>query len=107
MKTCIKAWLSSKFGQIRPLVSMATDSVIIWKTVSPRFSRFLMGSVFIFTGNDDIHKSWDEFEIRADLTTNHRAAFKRLKKKMMFPFFSLCRNPIHFKFVGIEDMHNI
>ena len=29
MRTCIKAWMSSKFGQIRPLVSMATDSVII------------------------------------------------------------------------------
>ena len=24
-----RAWMSSKFGQIRPLVSMATDSVII------------------------------------------------------------------------------
>ena len=29
MRTCIKAWMSSKFGQIRPLVCMATDSVII------------------------------------------------------------------------------
>ena len=29
MRTCIKAWMSSKFGQILPLVSMATDSVII------------------------------------------------------------------------------
>ena len=29
MRTCIKAWLSSKFGQKRTLVSMATDSVII------------------------------------------------------------------------------
>ena len=29
MSTCIKAWMSSKFGQILPLVSMATDSVII------------------------------------------------------------------------------
>ena len=28
-RTCIKAWMSSKFGQIRPLVSMAIDSVII------------------------------------------------------------------------------
>ena len=27
--TCIKAWISLKFGQILPLVSMATDSVII------------------------------------------------------------------------------
>ena len=29
MRTFIKAWMSSKFGQIRPLVSMATDTVII------------------------------------------------------------------------------
>ena len=29
MRTCIEAWMSSKFGQIRPLVSMTTDSVII------------------------------------------------------------------------------
>ena len=27
MRTCIKSWMSSKFGQIRPLVFMATDSV--------------------------------------------------------------------------------
>ena len=37
MRTCIKARMSSKFGQIRPLVSMATDSVIIWKMVLPLF----------------------------------------------------------------------
>ena len=29
MRSCIKAWMSLKFGQIRPLVSMATYSVII------------------------------------------------------------------------------
>ena len=29
MRTCIKAWMNSKFGQFLPLVSMATDSVII------------------------------------------------------------------------------
>ena len=29
MMTYLRAWMSSKFGQIRPLVSMATDSVII------------------------------------------------------------------------------
>ena len=37
MRTCINAWMSSKFGQILPMVSMATDSVIIWKTVLPLF----------------------------------------------------------------------
>ena len=33
----MKAWMSSKFGQIQPLVSMATDSVIICKMVLPLF----------------------------------------------------------------------
>ena len=63
MRTCIKAWMSSKLGQIRPLVSVATDSIIIWKTVLPLFSVVLDRSLFILTGNDDIHKSLDEFEI--------------------------------------------
>ena len=72
MRTCIKAWMSSKFGQIRPLVSMATDSVIIEK----RFCHFFSddGILFILTGNDDIHKSLDEFEIGPDPTTDHRVS---------------------------------
>ena len=70
--------MSSKFGQIRPLVSMATDSVIIRKTVLPLFSVVLAGIIFILTGNGDIHKSLDEFEIRPDPTTE-LAALKRLQ----------------------------
>ena len=35
--------------------------------------------------------------------TTELAALKRLR----MDFFSLCINPIHFKFVGKEDMHNI
>ena len=50
----IRAWMSLKFGQIRP-------------------------------------------------STTELADLKRLKK-MMFPFVSLCIYPIHFKFLGIEDM---
>ena len=71
MRTCIEAWMSSKFGKIRPLVSMATDSVIICR---PFFSVVLDGILFILTGNDDIHKSLDEFEIRPDPTTDHRVS---------------------------------
>ena len=37
MRTCIRAWMSSKFGQMRPLVSMATDRVTAGKTVSSYF----------------------------------------------------------------------
>ena len=37
MITYMRAWMSSKFGQIRPLVSMVTDMVMMGKTVSPLF----------------------------------------------------------------------
>ena len=71
MRTCIKPWMSLKFGQFQPLVSMATDSVIIWKMVLPLSLDWIL---FILTGNDDIHKSLDEFEIQPDPTTDHRAS---------------------------------
>ena len=38
------------------------------------FSVVLDGILFILTGNDDIHKSLDEFEIRPDATTDHRVS---------------------------------
>ena len=63
-----------KIGQIRPLVSMTTDSVIIWKLCCHFFSVVLDGILFILTGNDDIHKSLDELEIRPDPTTYHRVS---------------------------------
>ena len=74
MRTCIKAWMSSKFVQIRPLVSMATDSVIIEKQCCHFFSVVLDGILFILTGNDNIHKSLDEIEIRPDPAMDHRAS---------------------------------
>ena len=38
------------------------------------FLVVLYGILFILTGNDDIHKSLDEFEIRPDPTTDHRVS---------------------------------
>ena len=32
-----RAWMSSKFGQMLPMVSMATDRVTVGKTASSRF----------------------------------------------------------------------
>ena len=52
--------MSLKFGQIRLLVSMATDSVIMEKTVLP---LFLYPILFILAGNDDMHESLEEFKI--------------------------------------------
>ena len=43
-------------------------------SVAPFFSVVLDGTLFIPTGNDDIHKSLDEFEIRPDQTTDHRVS---------------------------------
>ena len=58
-----KAALGFDADQIRTLVSMATDS-------STAFDRIL----FILAGNDDIHKSLHEFEIRPDPTTDNRVS---------------------------------
>ena len=53
---------------------MATDSVIILKRCWHFFLVVLDGVLFILTGNDDIPKSLDEFEIQPDPTTDHRVS---------------------------------
>ena len=62
--------MSLKFGQIRLLVSMATDRVIMEKTVLPLFLSCFLSDSFILAGNDDMHESSEEFETRPDLTTD-------------------------------------
>ena len=59
--------MSSKFSQMRPLVSMATYRVTVGKTVLSHFLVFDRIH-FILAGNDDIHKSLNEFEIWRDPT---------------------------------------
>ena len=61
--TYMRAWMSLKFGQIRLLVSMATDRVIMEKTVLPLFLSCFYPILFILAGNDDMHESSEEFEI--------------------------------------------
>ena len=60
--------MSLKSGQIRLLVSMATYRVIMEKTVLPLGCFYPI--LFILAGNDDMHESSEEFEIRPDLTTD-------------------------------------
>ena len=52
--------MSSKFGQMRPLVSMATDRVTVGKTRHHVFLNIFDRIHFILAGNDDIHKSLNE-----------------------------------------------
>ena len=63
--------MSSKFGQIRPLVSMATDRVIVEKRRHHVFSNVFDWIHFILAGKDDIHKSLNEFKIRRDPTMDY------------------------------------
>ena len=58
--------------EIRPDQTMATDNVIILKTVLPLFRLFLMGSFSYLQVN--LYTSLDEFEIRPGPTTDHRVS---------------------------------
>ena len=60
--TYMRAKMSSKFGQIRPLVSMATDRVLMAKTVSPLYLGF--------ADNNDMHKNSEELKIWPVTTTD-------------------------------------
>ena len=68
--TYMRAWMSLKFGQIRLLVSMGTDRVIIEKTMLPLFLGCFYPILFILADTDDMHESSEEFEIRPDPTTD-------------------------------------
>ena len=67
--TYMRAWMSLKFGQIRLLVSMATDRVIMEKQCCHFFSAVFHPIHFILAGNDDMHESLEEFKIQRDQTT--------------------------------------
>ena len=59
----IRTWMSLDFGQIRLLVSMATDRVKWKKTVLSLFLGCFYPVLFIIAGNEDMHESSKEFEI--------------------------------------------
>ena len=63
--------------RIRTLVSMATDSshrVIMGKRRHHVFSNAFDWILFILAGNDDMHKSLNEFEIQRDPTMDYKVS---------------------------------
>ena len=60
--------MNSKFGQIRPMVSMATEGLQWEKRRHHVFSNVFDQINFILAGNDDIHKSLNGLKIRRDPT---------------------------------------
>ena len=69
--------MSSKFGEIRPWTTelaaldrlKKSHRLIMEKMTSSHFLRYFSLILFILAGNEDMHKSLDEFEIRPDPTT--------------------------------------
>ena len=87
MMTCMRARRSSKFGHIRLLTAELAalerlknpHRLVMGKWRCHLFSAVLDQILFILAGNDDIHKSLDDFEIRPDPIRNHRVALEHLK----------------------------
>ena len=67
--------MSLKFGQMGPLVSMATDRVTVENMTSSHFLERFDHIHFILAGNNDIHKSLNEFEILRDPTMDYGVAY--------------------------------
>ena len=75
--TCMRAWMSLKFDRIRPrttelaaLERMKKKSHrLIMKNDVIIFSAFFDWILLIFSGNEDMQKRLNEFEIRPDGTT--------------------------------------
>ena len=79
---CVTADILTKLLQqcflifiVVPWLYLGNCQVSVYRTIGPTLvSVVLDGILFIFTGNDDIHISLDEFEIRPDPTTDHRVS---------------------------------
>ena len=71
MRTCIKAWMSSSFGQI-PLLTWELAALERLKNRCCYFFSVAIDKIhFKFVGNEDIHNISDEFEFRPDQTTDY------------------------------------
>ena len=70
--------MSSKLGQMRPLVSMATDRVTVGKTMSSRFLKTFLIGFISYLQVTMIYMSSKFGEIRP--WTTELAALERLKK---------------------------
>ena len=76
--TYMRAWMSSKFGGVRPrttelaaleCMKKKSHRLIMGKTCHHIFSTIFDWILFIFSGNENMHKSFNEFKIWPDATT--------------------------------------
>ena len=81
MMTCMRAHKSSNYGLIGPQTAELAalerlkknpHRLIMGKRCLLFFSAVLDRIIFMLAGNDNIHKSLDEFEIQSNLIRDHR-----------------------------------
>ena len=99
MRTCIKAWMSSNFGQI-PLLTWELAALERLKNRCCHIFSVAIDKIhFKFVGNEDIHNILHEFEFRPDWTTDYGVSCPWASKKyphrfimgkMVFPLFLCC-----------------
>ena len=72
MRTCMKAWLSSNFGQIPP-PTPELSALAHLKNCCEHSSAYSFDWIFfIFSGNEDNQQVWKEFEFWPDRTKRCR-----------------------------------
>ena len=73
--TCMRARTSSNFGLIGPpTAELAALERLKKIPIDLYWGKMLYQILFILAGNDDIYKSFDEFEIRPDQIMDHRVS---------------------------------
>ena len=84
MRTCIKAWTSLNLGQIPPLTMELAALEHLKNRRHHFFSVAIDPILFKLAGNEDMHNILDEFEFRADRTTDYGVSCPWASEK--FPY---------------------
>ena len=74
MRTCIKAWMSLKLGQIPPLTMELAALERLKNRRHHFFSVAIDPILFKLADNEDMHNIFDELEFWPDLTTDYRVS---------------------------------
>ena len=83
-RTCIKAWMSSNFGQIPP-PTPELSALARLKNCWEHSSAYIFDWIFfIFSGNEDNQQVWTEFEFWPDGTKGCRVIALDRRQKLVF-----------------------